>query len=38
MRRQPVNKGRSVSQFRRNAGKTKYANVRQGTPRGGIRL
>ena len=36
--RQPVNKYRSAKDFRRNVGKTKYANVRMGPMRGGFRL
>lgn len=38
MRRIPVNKAKSAGQFRRNASKTKYANVQAGGMRGGWRL
>lgn len=38
MKRMPVNKARSARQFKRNVGKTKYANVKAGPMRGGIRL
>lgn len=38
MRRHPVNKSKSASQFRRNTSHTKAANIKPGTMRGGIRL
>lgn len=38
MYRNPVNKSRSASKFRRQTTKTKYANVKAGPMRGGIRL
>ena len=38
MKRFAVNKQRSARQFKRNVGKTKYANVKPGPMRGGIRL
>lgn len=38
LRRQPVSKRSSASQFRRKVGKTKAANVRGAPMRGGIRL
>lgn len=38
MKRMPVNKGRSARQFKRNVQKTKFANVKAGPMRGGIRL
>lgn len=44
MHRKPVNKAKSAAEFRRNASKTKAANVQhskgvqQGPMRGGIRL
>lgn len=36
--RKPVHKGRSVKKFRRQADRTKAANVTPGPMRGGIRL
>lgn len=36
--RSGVNKGRSASKFRSQISKTKYANVKAGPMRGGIRL
>jgi len=38
MRRSPVNKQASASQFRRNVGKTKRMNIAPAPMRGGIRL
>lgn len=38
MRRIPVNKHRSAKTFRKQVSKTKYANVKAGPMRGGIRL
>jgi hypothetical protein len=38
MRRIPVNKQRSAKVFRKQVSKTKYANVKAGPMRGGIRL
>lgn len=38
MKRMPVNKNRSARQFKRNVSKTKFANVKAGPMRGGIRL
>lgn len=38
MKRFPVNKQRSASQFKRNVGTTKAANMRGAPMRGGIRL
>lgn len=38
MKRMPVNKARSARQFKRNVAKTKFANVKAGPMRGGIRL
>lgn len=38
MRRSSVNKRRSAKRFRRDVGRTKYANVRPGLARGGYRL
>lgn len=36
--RRHVNKYSSARKFRRNVGRTKYANMRMGPMRGGIRL
>lgn len=36
--RRGVSKGSSAKQFRRNVSHTKYANIRPGPMRGGIRL
>ncbi|WNK12962.1 MAG: hypothetical protein [Microvirus sp.] len=38
MRRYPVNKQKSAGQFRRNAGRTKAANVAPPPNRGGYRF
>lgn len=38
MYRHPVNKAKSASKFRRQAGKTKALNLRNPVNRGGIRL
>lgn len=38
MFRSRVNKHKSAKSFRKHVGKTKYANVRVGPMRGGIRL
>lgn len=38
MYRAPVNKHRSAKMFKRHVGKTKFANVKAGPMRGGIRL
>lgn len=38
MFRQPVNKGRSAGQFKRNVSRTKSINMRAAPMRGGIRL
>lgn len=38
MRRAPVNKHKSARKFRKQVGRTKAANLRQGPMRGGWRL